>query len=141
MSDDLGTRLADLRRGAAPPAAAAEEVETEADEVEELPGGSVAFARLLSPRRPELMLELRRKSGDALALGYAYLVSIGFKRSEGLVLEFTGHRVKVKGRNLQALFRGLVQQRVAFIQELDQMAEAALEETATTVTEISVEET
>jgi hypothetical protein len=139
MSDDLGTRLADLRRGAASPAAAEEA--TEAEEVEELlPGGSVAFARLLSPRRPELMLELRRKSGDALALGYAYLVSIGFNRSGGLVLEFTGHQVKIKGRNLRPLWRGLVQQRVAWLQELDPMAEAAQEETATTVTEISVEE-
>ncbi|MDP1797535.1 MAG: hypothetical protein Q8K78_08645 [Planctomycetaceae bacterium] len=69
-------------------------------------------------RPPELMLELRFKKGDALALSYALLISAAFNPSQGIALEYTTHRVAVGGRNLRGVYRALVAHRLAYLQEL-----------------------
>lgn len=69
-------------------------------------------------RPPELMLELRFKQGDALALSYALLISAAFNPSQGISLEYTTHRVVVAGRNLRGVYRALVAHRLAYLQEL-----------------------
>ena len=40
--------------------------------------------------------------------------------SEGILLDFSGYRVRVRGRNLQPLFDGLTRHRVSRIQEMDE---------------------
>lgn len=74
-----------------------------------------------------LMLELRRKSGNVLLLGYAWLHRIEFDPSEGITLWFGGQRVMLRGRNLGAELRpnvslldGLARHRVPWIQESGQ---------------------
>lgn len=69
-------------------------------------------------RPPELMLELRLKKGDALALSYALLISAAFNPSQGIALEYTTHHVVVAGRNLRGVYRALVAHRLAYLQEL-----------------------
>jgi hypothetical protein len=74
-----------------------------------------------------LMLELRSKGGNMLALGYAWLHRIEFDASEGITLWFAGRKVIIRGRNLNSevrptvrLLDGLTQHRVPWIQEASQ---------------------
>lgn len=69
-------------------------------------------------RPPEIMLELRVKSGDSLALGYAYLLSAEWNRSEGIILEFTTHTIRLAGRNLREVYRAIVAHRLPYVREL-----------------------
>lgn len=78
-------------------------------------------------RQAHLMLDLRFKDGNATALSYAYLVAVRFNPSEGLELEFTGHRVTLKGRGLSRLYRGLLAHVVGHVQEVDELADRAEE--------------
>jgi hypothetical protein len=74
-----------------------------------------------------LMLELRKKGGNVLVLGYAWLHRIDFDPSEGLTLWFAGQKVVIRGRNLNAevrptvrLLDGLTRHRVPWIREASQ---------------------
>lgn len=74
-----------------------------------------------------LMLELRKKGGNVLVLGYAWLHRIDFDPSEGLTLWFAGQKIVIRGRNLNAevrptvrLLDGLTRHRVPWIQEASQ---------------------
>lgn len=69
-------------------------------------------------RPPELMVEFRAKRGDSVALSYALLISAAFNPSQGIVLEFTTHRVMLTGRNLTTVHRALLEHRLAWVQEL-----------------------
>jgi len=68
-------------------------------------------------RPPEPMVEFRFKSRNAVALSYALLISTTYNPSEGIVLEFTTHRVTVTGRNLMEIQRALREHRLAWVQE------------------------
>src|SRR5258707_5878740 len=59
-----------------------------------------AFGWLRGVRDRALMLELRRRDGSALALGYAWLERAEFDPSEGITLCFGGKTVRITGRNL-----------------------------------------
>ncbi|MCB9918595.1 MAG: hypothetical protein H6832_09345 [Planctomycetes bacterium] len=71
-----------------------------------------------------VMLQLRKKSGDSLAIGYGYIDSIGFDPSEGITISCGRRSIRIKGRCLQAatasgvcLLEGLVLHRVAWVRE------------------------
>jgi hypothetical protein len=66
-----------------------------------------------------LMLDLRGHNGTSFALPYSSLVAIGFDPSAGITLEFTSHKVFVRGRNLRPVYDRLLAHRVTFIQEED----------------------
>lgn len=103
---------------------------------------SSCFSMLSANSGQEVMLELRFRNGNAIALGYAYLVSVSFDPSEGIRLEFTGHEVLITGTNLTKLFRGLVHHKITYIQELEVpgLPEAKLADTPS-VEEVSIRRT
>ena len=70
------------------------------------------------------MLELRKASGNVLAVGYAWLERVEFDPSDGIILHLVGQKIRVRGRNLNAescrmvrLFQGIVRHRVPWVQE------------------------
>lgn len=85
-----------------------------------------AFGWLRGIRDRALYLELRKKDGTITALGYPWLESVTFNPSEGMTLKFTGHTVKVRGRNLNeparpnvVLLNGILRHKVPWLQEAD----------------------
>lgn len=95
-----------------------------AEEYEDL--GSFGWLRGVRDRA--IMLELRKRDGRILAIGYAWLERIEFDPSDGIVLRLPGVRVTIKGKSLntppRALLEGLSRHRVPWIRE-SSMAEAA----------------
>jgi hypothetical protein len=92
------------------------------------------FGWLRGARERCLMLELRRKSGNVLVLGYAWLHRIDFDPSEGITLWFAGQKVVLRGQNLNAevrptvrLLDGLTRHRVPWIREASQAEVMAAE--------------
>ena len=81
-------------------------------------------------------LSFSLKTGLSKAFGYPYLSTLDFNPSESIVLGFAAAFVTVKGRNLQALFKHLLQHKVALIQEVD---DDDLEEEKTCVLSIVVQ--
>jgi hypothetical protein len=133
---DAVSRLAELRGGGR--GTLEEPEEPMALEVEE---EGPSYSTLSADRQQKVMLELRFKTGNAKALAYSYLVGIDFDPSEGIMLDFSGYEVRISGQNLRPLFSGLVAQRVAAIQEVDELyAEASSAPVATVVTQIVVTE-
>ncbi len=133
---DTASRLAELRSGARGTAEPPEEpMALEADEEGE------SFSTLSADRQQKIMLELRLKNGNIKARTYSYLVGIDFDPSEGILLDFTASEVRIEGRNLRPLLSGLIAQRVAVVQEIDDLyAEATSAPVATVVTRIVVKE-
>lgn len=85
-----------------------------------------AFGWLRGVKDFSRMLELRRKDGSILAVGYGYLDHAEFNPSEGITLSVAGRKIRIKGRNLNAearptvrLFEGITRHRVPWIQEAD----------------------
>jgi hypothetical protein len=133
---DAAERLAELRSGKKP-AESTEEAGLPNDEESK----DKAFSMVSADRLQKVMLELRFKTDDADAFPYSYLTRARFNPSTGILLRFLECEVKITGRNLRPLYSGLVAQRVAFIQEKDEMyAEAEGATAGTVVTRIAVEE-
>lgn len=87
------------------------------------------FGWLRGTRDRSVMLELRKKNGNILAVGYAWLDRAEFDPSEGITLCLGGQKIIIRGRNLNAevrpevrLFQGICRHRVPWIQEADQVA-------------------
>lgn len=85
-----------------------------------------AFGWLRGVKDFSRMLELRRKDGSILAVGYGYLDHAEFNPSEGITLSVAGRKIRLRGRNLNAevrptvrLFEGITRHRVPWIQEAD----------------------
>src|ERR1700734_1887503 len=83
-----------------------------------------AFGWLRGVQDRALMLEIRQKDGRIAAKGYSWLQSADFDPSEGVTLNFSGGRIRISGRNLNAavrpnirLFAGILRHRVPWIQE------------------------
>jgi hypothetical protein len=83
-----------------------------------------AFGCLRSARDRALMLELRKKDGNILAVGYGWLERVEFDPSEAITLHFVGRKIQIRGWNLNAemrplvrLFLGIIHHRVAWVQE------------------------
>ncbi len=90
------------------------------------PGDLGSFGWLRGANERSYMLEIRRKDGSIVAMGYSWLERVEFDPSEGITLRFTGQAVRLIGRNLNRemrphlkLFEGLVRHRIPWIQEAD----------------------
>lgn len=84
------------------------------------------FGWLRGVKERSLMLELRKKDGHVLALGYAWLERVEYEPEKGIVLHTPGRTVKIIGSGLcqearqgVSLFAGLIRHRVPWIKETD----------------------
>ena len=118
-------------------------VEPPEDEIDELLTDCGAFAVLRGIRERAIMLELRLRTGNIRAMGYAWLHQIEFDPSTGLVLHFGGTQVTLQGRNLNAevrpgirLLDGLCRHRIPWIQEADETTIMESAEQATIIERI-----
>jgi hypothetical protein len=87
-----------------------------------------AFGALRGLRERAVMLELRRKTGEVRALGYAWLESAEFDPAGVIVLRILGREHRLFGRNLNRelrpglrLFECLVRHRVVWVREADRV--------------------
>lgn len=132
MSDD--SILTQFTSRIAPP-------KSEREEPQEAPENLGAFGWLRGRDRDRaVMLELRRKDGSMVALGYAWLVRVEFNPSGGITLRFADQQVKIIGRNLNAEVRpnvrlvdGLVRHRVPWIQEANEPIRLGADRRATVI--------
>jgi hypothetical protein len=95
----------------------------DAEEAEELG----AFGWLRGIRDRATMLELRKKDGSILAVGYSWLERAEYDASGGITLHAGDTQVQIAGRNLNGsagssfrLFEGITRHRVAWIKEAGQ---------------------
>jgi hypothetical protein len=104
-----------------------------------------AFGWLRGVRDRAIMLELRKKDGNIVAIGYSWLERVEFDRSEGITLYVMGQKIGIKGRNLNGevrpnvrLFQGIVRHKVPWIQEAEPTAGLRAERQATIVEDIKL---
>lgn len=110
MSTDSPTIRSILEKPVRPSAPIERPAESETD------SDYSAYAQGRISRHPQLMLILRQANGSARAFAYSYLYGAESENPAlGFTLDFTQHQVKVRGRNLQILFRYICQHRVAEI--------------------------
>jgi len=64
-----------------------------------------------------LMLDVELLNGDRRAFPYSYLMEVEYRKADGVLLKFASCAVLVKGRNLDAIYQGLVTQRVEYLRE------------------------
>lgn len=86
-----------------------------------------AFGYLRGIRDSAKMLQLRRRDGQILAVGYGYLERAIFDPVDGITLQVVGKEIRIKGRNLNAevrptvrLFEGLTRHRITWIAESEE---------------------
>jgi hypothetical protein len=97
------------------------------DDVIDLANGSEdlgSFNYLRGTRDRATMLEFRKKDGIVLALGYGWLERAEFNPSDGITLHFSGRKIRIQGRNLNAevrptvrLFEGITRHRIVWLRE------------------------
>lgn len=83
-----------------------------------------AFGYLRGIRDTARMLQLRKKTGEILAVGYGYLERAEFDPSVGITLHTAGREIRITGRNLNAevrpgvrLFDAITNQRATWVRE------------------------
>ena len=103
-----------------------------------------SFGWLRGVRDRAIMLELRKKNGNVLAVGYAWLERAEFDPSVGITLHVAGKTIRIQGRNLNTesrpnvkLFQGITRHRVPWIQEADHPSAIVTPKNATLVDEIA----
>jgi hypothetical protein len=106
----------------------------------------VSFGWLPGIRDRALSLELRKKTGNIVAIGYSYIEKQEFDPSEGITLHALGQKIRIKGRNLNAevrpsmrLFEGICRHKIPFVREADEPAEMRADGNATVVEQIECE--
>jgi hypothetical protein len=119
--------------------AVAEGDEDEAEVTEDL----VSFGWLRGIRDRALSLELRKKTGNIVAIGYSYIEKMEFDASGCITLHGLGQTFRIKGRNLNAevrqsirLFEGICRHKVPWVREADEPTEMRAGQNATIVEEI-----
>lgn len=102
-----------------------------------------AFGWLRGIRDRAVSLELRRRDGGIVAIGYGWLERVAFDPSEGITLSATGQKIRIRGRNLNAevrpsvrLFEGIVRHRVPWVREADRGTAMESEARATIIDSI-----
>ena len=122
----MSDRILNKYTGRTPDTTNGEAASAEPDGTEDL--GSFGWLRGVRDRC--IMLELRKKSGTVLAIGYGWIERIEFDPSGGIRLQAGGQVIRIKGRNLNAearpqvrLFQGLTRHRVPWIQEADRASD------------------
>ena len=63
------------------------------------------------------MIRFKFETDNVCALAYAYLIAVEFDKSGVITLEFTTHRVEIKGRRLEKLFGSLVNHQVIAVRQ------------------------
>lgn len=63
------------------------------------------------------MIRFRFETENVCALAYAYLIAVEFNKSGVITLEFTTHKVEIKGRRLEKLFGSLVNHQVIAVRQ------------------------
>jgi hypothetical protein len=103
-------------------------LETLFDSPAQLDSGEIddfhSFGWLRGMRERAIMIELRKKSGDMMAVAYSWIERVDFNPTVGITLHVHGDEIHIKGRNLNSevrpnvrLFQGIIQQRVAWVRE------------------------
>jgi uncharacterized protein YlzI (FlbEa/FlbD family) len=84
------------------------------------------FGWLRGVRDRAIMLELRKKDGHVLAIGYGWIERIELVPEAGITLYLPGRKVYIKGSSLNSeshisarLFDGLIRHRVPWVRESD----------------------
>ncbi len=84
------------------------------------------FGWLRGVRDRAIMLELRKKDGHALAIGYSWIERVELVPDEGITLHLPGRTVRIRGSRMNAeirptvrLFDGIIRHRVPWIREAD----------------------
>jgi RNase P/RNase MRP subunit p29 len=102
-----------------------------------------SFGWLRGIRERATMLELRKKSGEVMAIGYSWIEHVEFSPTDGITLHVHGDKIRIKGRNLNAetrpevrLFQGIARHHVAWVQEADRPGSLNGSERATIIDEI-----
>lgn len=115
MSDNLLHKLA--KRPNAPLVG-----EPEGDDAENLG----CFGWLRGVRDRSIMLELRKKDGHVLAVGYSWIERVELLPDDGITLHLPGRKIRITGSGLDAearptvrLFDGIIRHRVPWIREAD----------------------
>ena len=82
------------------------------------------FGYLRGQRERAVMLQLRRRTGEMLAITYGFVERIGYDPSDGITLHLGSQLIRIRGTNLNAevrpnvrLFEGLTRHRIGWIQE------------------------
>jgi hypothetical protein len=104
-----------------------------------------AFGWLRGVRERAVMLELRKRDGSAMAMGYAWLQRVDFDPSGTMTLHFGEKRIEITGRNLNGeqrphvrLFDGILRQRVPWIREADEPESMTAGKRATVIESIEL---
>lgn len=128
-TSEYAERLKEVRRQLNEPAAADAGGE---DEYRAYASGRVG-------NRPQISLTLTKKDGRGKTLSYSHFYCLDFDNPNlGCVVEFTRHRVTLKGRNLAELVRLLGDHKAREIQETDELHAMTLGPAAPVVTSIEV---
>lgn len=104
-----------------------------------IPDNLQAFTLVLEHQTFAQELDICLRSGDHWAFPYAYKTSIQFDLSGKLIIHFTTHTITITGRNLMALYNGLIQHRISQISELDHTFDDLPEESVV-ITEIKIKQ-
>ncbi|MCA9281075.1 MAG: hypothetical protein H6812_10645 [Phycisphaeraceae bacterium] len=117
MSDKLWEKL--TRRDDSPEQMV---IEQASDEAEDLG----MFGWLRGVRDRAMMLELRKKDGHCMAIGYGWIERVEFQPEHGITLHLHGNTIRIKGSGLNTevrptirLFDGILRQRVPWLRESD----------------------
>jgi hypothetical protein len=86
-----------------------------------------AFGYLRGMHEKSVMVELRRRSGETMAIAYSYVDRIHYEPSDGITLHCGSRVVRIRGRSLNreirpnvTLFQSLTRARVPWIAEADE---------------------
>lgn len=104
------------------------------------------FGWLHGIRDKALMLELRLKTGNCVALGYTWLELAEYNPSTGITLHFAGQKVTLQGEKLNQpfrdsvrLFEGLLRHRVTWVREADRKSSTLADATQLVIDAIRIE--
>lgn len=105
-----------------------------------------AFGWLHGIRDKALMLELRLKTGNSVALGYAWMEKAEYDPSTGITLHVAGQKITLQGTKLNQpvrdnikLFEGLLRHRVTWVREAEKSAVMSDATSPSLVERISIE--
>lgn len=100
------------------------------------------FGFLRGSRERATMLELRRRDGHVLAVGYG-MFEVEFNPSEGITLHFADRKITIKGRNLNSeakpnikLFEAICRHRTPWLREASEPEILAASEKAAIIDSI-----
>ena len=121
--------------------------ETAAEDHQVVPSDAVddlvVFGWLRGLDARSIMLDLRKRNGNRLAIAYSWVSQIAFDPSTGMVIVAADRQIKITGQNLAtqlrpqvSLYDGLVRHRVVWIREADKTVAFAATSTACVVDSI-----